>query len=238
VIGQWQRALTQLLVVKDLDSAAVAMVRTYEQVLRCEVLRSQVFAGERTPLILGEPEPWIAQLIEAMRLSAQGNHEAALRLRDDAFEQAPATAGKLRLAGRASTDAGEPPAADVEVEFDWLADADSRLGPMLEAIVNGRYYWVPVHRIARIEIEAPADLRDLVWLPAQFLWKNQGDAVGMIPTRYAGSEASSDPQVQLARRTEWTETAPGVFHGLGQRLLATSEGEHAIMDVRGIFCGQ
>jgi type VI secretion system protein ImpE len=134
--------------------------------------------------------------------------------------------------------AGEPPAADVEVEFDWLADADSRLGPMLEAIVNGRYYWVPVHRIARIEIEAPADLRDLVWLPAQFLWKNQGDAVGMIPTRYAGSEASSDPQVQLARRTEWTETAPGVFHGLGQRLLATSEGEHAIMDVRGIFCGQ
>jgi type VI secretion system protein ImpE len=238
VIGQWQRALTQLLVVKDLDPAAVAMVRTYEQVLRCEVLRSQVFAGERTPLILGEPEPWIAQVIEALRMSAQGNYEAAQRLREEAFEQAPATAGQLRLAGSASTDAGEAPAADVEVEFDWLADADSRLGPMLEAIVNGRYYWVPIQRIARVEIEVPTDLRDLVWLPAQFLWKNQGDAVGMIPTRYAGSESSADSQIQLGRRTEWTEPAPGVFHGLGQRLLATNEGEHAIMDIRGILCGQ
>jgi type VI secretion system protein ImpE len=240
VVGQWQRALTQLLVVKDLDPAAVAMVRTYEQVLRCEMLRSQVFAGERTPLILGEPEPWIAQLIEALRMSAQGNYEASQRLRDEAYEQAPTTAGQLQLVDPATiepqTSNLKPQTSTTGVKFEWLADADSRLGPMLEAIVNGRYYWVPIQRIARVEIEPPTDLRDLVWLPARFLWKNQGDAVGMIPTRYPGSEASTDSQLRLGRRTEWTEPVTGMFQGLGQRLLATDEGEHAIMDIRGILC--
>jgi type VI secretion system protein ImpE len=58
----------------------------------------------------------------------------------------------------------------------------------------------------------------------------------MIPTRYPGSEASTDSQLRLGRRTEWTESATGMFQGLGQRLLATDEGEHAIMDIRGILC--
>jgi type VI secretion system protein ImpE len=233
VVGQWQRALTQLMVVRDLDPPAVAMVRTYEQVLRCEMLRSQVFAGERTPLVLGEPEPWIAQLIEALRLSAQGNFAASQRLRDEAYDAAPATAGHLQLV---TPSAPDPQPSTQEAPFEWLADADSRLGPVLEAIVNGRYYWVPIQRIARVEIDAPTDLRDIVWLPARFLWKNQGDAVGMIPTRYAGSESSTDSQLRLARRTEWNEPAPGIFQGIGQRLLATDQGEHAIMDIRGIAC--
>ena len=32
--------------------------------------------------------------------------------------------------------------------FEWVADADSRLGPVMEAIINGRYYWVPFARLA------------------------------------------------------------------------------------------
>ncbi len=38
--------------------------------------------------------------------------------------------------------------------------------PVLEAMVNGKYYWIPFSRLASIVIEAPADLRDRVWLPA------------------------------------------------------------------------
>jgi type VI secretion system protein ImpE len=236
VVGQWQRALTQLQVVRDLDPAAVAMVRTYEQVLRCEMLRREVFAGGRTPLVLGEPEPWIAQMIEAVRLSSQGNYEASQRLRDEAYEQAPPSAGQLQLVANSPPTVDDTQASHTQVQFEWLADADSRLGPMLEAIVNGRYYWVPIQRVARVDIEAPTDLRDLVWLPARFLWRNQGEAVGMIPTRYPGSETSNDSQVRLARRTEWAEPAPGVFQGLGQRLLTTDQGEYSILDVRGILC--
>ena len=45
--------------------------------------------------------------------------------------------------------------------FEWLADADMRLGPVLEAYINGRYAWIPFARLGRIRIEAPEDLRDV-----------------------------------------------------------------------------
>ena len=45
------------------------------------------------------------------------------------------------------------------------ADADTRLGPVIEAVINGRYYWVPFGRTVEVEIAAPADLRDRVWIP-------------------------------------------------------------------------
>jgi type VI secretion system protein ImpE len=105
---------------------------------------------------------------------------------------------------------------------------------MLEAIVNGRYYWIPVYRVLELRVEAPADLRDKVWMPAHFLWSNGGEAVGLIPTRYPGSESSPDAQILLARATQWNEAAPDLYLGLGQRLLSTDSGEHGIMDVRSI----
>ena len=133
------------------------------------------------------------------------------------FEAAPATSGTIN---------GEP--------FEWIADADSRLGPILEVIINGRYVWVPIHRVSRVEIEEPADLRDAVWMPGQFVWANGGEMVGLIPSRYAGTEDSGDGQLMLSRKTEWIEAGAETFLGRGQRMLATNAGEYALMDLRQI----
>jgi type VI secretion system protein ImpE len=105
---------------------------------------------------------------------------------------------------------------------------------VVEAIVNGRYYWIPFSRIASIRMEAPADLRDTVWMPAEFTWANGGEAVGLIPTRYEGTAARADDALRLARRTEWVEDGPAACTGLGQRMYATDVAEHALMDVRSI----
>lgn len=215
VLGQWDRALNQLNVVGDLDAGSLAMVQTYRQALRCEVLRADIFAGKRSPMVFGDPEQWLALLTEALRLTAQGQYTQAAELRERAFEQAPASAGRID---------GQP--------FQWLADADPRLGPVLEAIINGRYYWIPVHRVRSLAIEEPADLRDLVWLPAQFVWVNGGETVGLIPTRYPGSEASDDPLLRLARKTDWQEHEAGTWLGLGQRMLATDQDEYPLLNVR------
>ena len=118
--------------------------------------------------------------------------------------------------------------------FEWIADGDSRLGPVLEAVIHGRYYWVPFQRIRTVVVEKPSDLRDLVWMPAHFEWSNGGEAVGLIPTRYPGSEASEDDAIRLARKTEWTERSSQTVLGLGQRMLASDGGEFALMDVRRI----
>lgn len=214
-LGQWERALTQLKVLKDLSPDALVMVHTYQTLLHCEQERAQIFAGRRAPMIFGEPEQWIALLLQALQLIAQHRHAEAADLRDQAFEAAPATSGNID--GQA---------------FTWLADADTRLGPVLEAVVNGRYYWIPLHRIRRIALAEPSDLRDLVWQPAQFTWANSGQAVGMIPVRYPGSEANTDHAIQLARRTEWESTGHGHALGLGQRILATDVDDYPQLDTR------
>lgn len=215
--GEWDKALTQLEVVGELDGLALPMVQTYREVLRCETLRRGVFAGERLPMLFGEPEPWVALLFEALRMTTAGNHAQARQLREQVFEQAPASAGSID---------GQ--------EFEWIADADTRLGPMLEAIINGRYFWVPFARIKTIELEAPVDLRDVVWTPAQFTWANGGEMVGFVPTRYCGSERHADNRVLLSRMTVWEDLGEETFIGHGQRLLTTDAGDYPLLDTRRI----
>jgi len=217
VLGQWERAQTQLKVAADLDAKALAMAQMYREAIRCEMLRAEVFEGKRSPIVFGEPAEWIALLIES-RSTADATRSRTLR--EQAFETAPPSAGSIN---------GE--------KFEWIADADMRLGPVCEAVINGQYYWVPFERLARIELEPPADLRDLVWMPALFQFANGGETVGVIPTRYPGSQDSDDPQVSLARKTLWVEGPPDVFSGLGQRVLTTNNGDIALLDVRTIVIG-
>ncbi len=190
VMGQWDRALTQLNVAGELDASTLAMVQTYREALLCEGLRADVFAGKRSPVVFGKPEQWIALLLESLSLMADGQYAKSQDVRNQAFELAPATSGII----------GDPASPDSET-FEWIADADARMGPVLEAIINGRYYWVPFHRIQAINIEVPEDVRDMVWMPAYFTWANGGETVGLIPTRYPGSEASEDKPIRLAQKT-------------------------------------
>lgn len=217
VTGEWERAMTQLSVAGDMDAGTLGMVQVYREALRNEAFRIEVFAGRRQPLILGDPERWVALLLEALKVGAGGEIEKSQSLRDEAFEAAPMSAGRIN---------GQP--------FEWIADADVRLGPMLEAIVNGRYYWIPFSHVAEMRIEEPEDLRDLVWMPVEFKWVNGGDAVGLMPTRYPGSEAAGDPAILLGRRTEWVEQGGDVHFGIGQRMLATDVDEYPLMEVRDV----
>jgi type VI secretion system protein ImpE len=215
VLGQWERALKQLQVAATLDPEATAMAQTYRELIRCEVFRREVFEGKRAPLVVGEPEPWLASLVQALQHTAEGRHHAAEALRAESFATASASPG---------TRNGKP--------FEWLADADSRLGPVLEAVVRGRYHWVPYARLSKLEVTPPVDLRDLVWLPAKLTFQTGDETDCFIPTRYPGSEHSANDAVRLARRTEWLELGEQTACGLGQRVLTTDEGEAGLMDLR------
>ena len=215
VDSQWTRALNQLKVCGELDAGTLAMVNTYREALQCEALRDAVFNGQTTPMVFGQPQAWVAHLVEALQADARGDHALAQHLRAQALEAAPATSGTLN---------GEP--------FEWVADADSRLGPVLEVIINGRYGWLPFASVAQIEFEPPSDLRDMVWLPASLMLPNGGGTVALVPTRYAPMPEAADNLLRLSRRTDWLETSPGQFQGLGQRLLTTDQTEIGLLDVR------
>ena len=217
VLGQWPRALNQLQVCGEMDAGTLAMVNTYREAVQCELLREAVFAGKTTPLVFGQPQEWVAPLVQALQADGAGDTGLAARLRADAFEAAPATPGTLD---------GEP--------FEWIADADSRLGPVLEAVINGRYGWVPFSSLARVAIEPPEDLRDLVWVPAHLWFAGDGEAVALVPSRYVGSGAAADGALRLSRKTEWLPIGPDQYQGMGQRLLTTSASEQGLLQVREI----
>jgi type VI secretion system protein ImpE len=223
VIGNWQRALGQLQVSAQLDAKALPMAQMYREAIKCELFRAQVFEGKRTPQVLGTPPAWIGLLIEALRHDGSGNVAAAADLRAQALE------------------AAEPKACSVDgVSCEWLADGDTRLGPVCEVFVNGQYYWLPFESSAAIQIEAPADLRDLVWSPAEVLLPNEGRIPALVPTRYPQTcEITDDKgdQLKQCRLTEWVERSPDTWVGLGQRVWVSDVGEHPILQTRAISMG-
>ena len=92
--------------------------------------------------------------------------------------------------------------------------------------------WVPFARRSSVTCEAPVDLRDQVWMPANFTWSNGGTAIGFIPTRYPGSSAAEDGAIALSRRTDWNDADDDWSVPVGQRMFVTDSGETALMDVR------
>lgn len=215
VLGDWKRAITQLKLSGEMDPAALMMAQTYREGIICEVYREKVFRGEKDPMIFGEPEPWLALLIEAQKLLANGKTAEAARLRAEAFDAAPAVSGSVN---------GAP--------FNWIADADMRLGPVLEIVVNGRYFWLPFTQIAKLVIEPPADLRDAVWTAATLTLANGGEVVALIPTRYAATPEHGSDAAKLARATDWQDAGSATFTGIGQRLFATDVDDVALLDIR------
>lgn len=216
VMGQWERALTQLKVVKELDDSSIAMVLMYRQVIACEQIREQVFLGQQEPMVIGEPKQWIALLIQALRLAAQGEYAASQALRMQAFEEAPGVGGTIN---------DEP--------FGWLADSDARIGPIIEAFIDGRYLWASLENLQSIVIEEPVDLRDVVWLPVHFAWTNGGENYGLMPARYPQSY-QIDPLLALSRKTIWQEYPHDLTIAYGQKMWVTDQSEYPLLETRTI----
>jgi len=215
VTGDWDRAAAQLKVAAELDAQVLDMKHAYTAALYCERIRSEVFAGQRPPLLFGEPERWMALFVQAIALSAQGEHGPAASARAQALEDMPDCAGRAN-----------------DVPFDWIGDADSRIGPFFELLIEAKYFWVPVSRVRRLALEPPADLRDLVWMPVSVVWVNGGESQGLMPARYPGSERSTDSAIQLGRKTDWKALEADTYIGLGEKCLMTDQAEIAVCDLR------
>jgi len=216
VNGQWKRAQTQLELAGQLDPEADPMVQAYRDVLNCELHREAVFAGKSKPLIFGEPEEWVASLVEAQQAFAKGDMALFASLNAQAFEKADTRSGRINDEG-----------------FNWLADADQRFGPVFEFIFNGQYYWVPMSRVRKLHTDKPTDLRDLLWLPAEVMWINGGKLMVMVPARYPHIDGVSGPGL-LGRRTDWLAHDGDITEGTGQRLFASDIKDYPILEVRSI----
>jgi type VI secretion system protein ImpE len=215
VTGQWQRALSQLQLCAQMDVKSLPMAQTYREAIRMELFRAEVFAGKRTPQVMGQPPKWIGPLLEALKMDAAGDAKAAASLRSQALDEA------------------EPRACTVDGKScEWLCDGDVRIGPTIEIIANGQYYWLPFESCQGIAIEAPVDMRDLVWAAGEVMLPNEGRIPVLIPARYPGTEAQEIDALRLSKTTEWLAAGEDAWTGTGQKTLMSDLGEHPLLETR------
>ncbi|MBB6578802.1 type VI secretion system protein ImpE [Comamonas odontotermitis] len=215
--GKWQKALVQLQMAAQLNASHKMMAQAYRLAIRAEMLREDVFKGRRSPNVLGQPLQWISFLIEALQEDGKGNPLAALELRLQALDEANAVSGRLN-----------------EQPFNWIADADSRLGPVLEVLVNGDYYWLPFEAISEVKIDAPVDLRDLVWIPAHVKLVNEGYHPMLLPARYPLLDMPMEDAHLQSKISTWTAMEGDLLCGQGVKVLSTDTSEASLLDVRSI----
>lgn len=201
--GRWDKARAQLKALAQLSPEAQMLAAAYGQAMDGEAARDLACRGV-DPAALLHPSPgWAIDLVNALAADPQ---EAA-RMRTRAFDACPDTPGEVD---------GRP--------FRFLFDGDGRFGPVIEAIVAGRWGLIPFCVIEEIRTEGPGDLRDLVWLPAEMRLREGGAVAALLPVRYPGAEEEADAGLRLARRTEWRQ-ADGVVLGAGRRIWTTDAGE-------------
>jgi type VI secretion system protein ImpE len=215
VHGEWDKAEQQLRTLATTEPKAMMLGSVYNQALAAMRLRARVMTGEVRATSLVGSEPWVEGLLNTLQAFGRGDADASARS-EAALAEAPATPGTMD---------GQP--------FEWIADADQRFGPMLEAIIGEHYGVVPFAAIKRLKISEPSDLRDTVWLPVEIETRGGQVSMAFVPALYPNTETSGDGELMLARRTDWVERN-GIETGIGQRLLSTDGPEEGILSVREI----
>jgi len=216
--GRWQKALEQLQTYAGMSGAeGEAFAYAYRVALQQEQVRERVFRGETDPLLPDDADDWLRVLASTLKQPSAGTLSAG-DLRAQALQLAPTSSGTLD-----------------EQPFEWIADADSRLGPVCEAIVEGCYQWIPYSAIASIRISAPANLCDLVWLPAgiQLRGNNEESRPALLPARYPWSDGLIDGHLRSVLTT-WEEQDADTWIGHGVRVLTTDRQEKSLLDIRRI----
>lgn len=220
LLGEWDRAKAQLETIAKLDPEARMLAVAYSQCIDAEALRAKVFSGAEAAPLLAKTG-WGDALAAGLQAVQQGQAAGEAQLAA-AFEAAPTSSGV--------TDGG--------LAFDWIADADPRLGPVTEAIIAGRYGLMPFEALELLTIREPLDLRDTIWIPAEFGLKLGARIAGFIPVRYPGSEAADDPAARRGVATDWTGEE-GAELPVGQRLFVFSDGsEVPLLQLRRIEFGE
>jgi type VI secretion system protein ImpE len=221
VTGHWERAIGQLQVFAQLCPEQTQAVQVYRDLIRAELWRAKVIAGRERPGFVFHAPSWVEGLIEALRLSAAGQIDAADQARYAALDRAPLVAGQAS-----------------HFAFDWIGDSDSRFGPVCEVVTAGRYRWLPFSDLAAWKVERPATLLDLVWVSCTWTLRDGTTVCGFVPARYPGAEdvqgdSGERDAIRLGRKTEWRESGTTGVIAHGRKTWTTSAGDLSLFQLAG-----
>ncbi len=209
--GQWERADKQLDLIGTQQPGLAVGVALFRQLIRGAMAREEVFARGAVPeMIGGATEPLQAVL------------SALLDLRDGSEEAASATlkAAEAKRVPLSGTCDGKP--------FDDIRDGSDLTAGLLEVISStGKYFWVPLDRVAELELEKPKTLRERLWRQASLSVREGPDGIVYLPALYPPlPNRPLSLEAKLGRITDWTELGGGAVIGVGVRTFLI--GEHGV----------
>lgn len=133
--------------------------------------------------------------------------------------------------------APQPAAGTLNGEaFESLTDTDPRIGARLEVFAAGQYTWIPFSQLESVKADAPARLRDMLWIPARvkvsesFTGMELGEV--MVPALTPGTFRHPDDQVRLGRMNDWQESDDGAAVPMGQKMLLVDGEEFPLLELR------
>jgi type VI secretion system protein ImpE len=196
VQGEYAKALQQLQLACQLDADSAPEAQLIRMLVRAEQTRETVFDGKILPDLLTPPPMWLDGMIAALR--EEGSKAA--QTRQKALSEAPLSKGRH---GRSA--------------FEWIADGDERLGPVIEIILGGVYYWIPFDMVESLEISAPKKAMELVWTPVELKLSGHPARIAYMPSRYTLAKNERTDAFLTGAETVWKELPGGAWRGCGQR---------------------
>lgn len=137
-----------------------------------------------------------------------------LHLSSGQFEEAQAAAEVLEAAR-------EEAVFQVGEAHGDIRDCDDSLNGYIEGLgTDGHYYLWQWSEIESLQLHSPTSPVELVWRRAVLDLTDGRQGEAFLPLTYAGS--TTDLQL-MGRETDWTEHAPGLVTGLGQKLFLVGD---------------
>jgi type VI secretion system protein ImpE len=217
-MGNLERADVVLDACSDLDPTLAVVAAEFRQLVRAETARRQLFAEGRLPEFLGGIEAGQRAALAALVALREGNAAEAGRLAAEAEAMRPHPAGQVAGA-----------------TFDDLRDGDDVLAGTFEVLTTtGKYFWVPIERVARLEFHPPRRPRDLYWRRASMQVADGPDGDVYLPAIYAVAASDSAPTdiSRLGRETSWTQaTDAAPVQGVGAKTFLLGEDPVTMMEM-------
>ncbi len=215
LIGETERADGQLDALISLEPRAAVAATPIRQLLRAEAARRQFFDEGRMPELLDGADEPVREQLRAFVQHRSGEAAAAAATVAAAEAARPALPGRL-----AGTTSGERAFTD-------FRDLDDLTAGVFEVLTQtGKYYWIPMGRVASISFSPPQRPLDLIWRKGQMCVPEAFEAEVCLPAVY-GSLATADDASRLGRRTDFLGGEDEAAIGVGRRLFVV-DGEDAI----------
>lgn len=211
--GNLERADKLLDAISSLDPSTALGIALFRQLVRAEQARGQFYSDGRVPEFLSKPDALCELEMRAAVMMRNGDGEAALKL----IEERDA----LRQPVPGSVDGAA---------FDDFRDLDDISASHLEVLTaTGKYYWVPLTSVTRIEFRAPERRRDLLWRRANLCVTEGPDGEVYLPTIYWAKDSNVDHKLGYATDYVGGEDAP--ISGLGLRSYLVGDDSKTILEM-------